>query len=35
MNIIKYDYVPLTSAMADEAMQFIREFNERKHLVGA
>ena len=28
----KYDYVPLTSAMADEAMQFIREFNERKHL---
>ena len=28
----EYEYVPLTSAMAEEAMQFIREFNERKHL---
>jgi hypothetical protein len=28
----KYQYVPLTSAMADDAMQFIKEFNERKHL---
>ena len=28
----EYQYVPLTSAMADDAMQFIKEFNERKHL---
>lgn len=28
----QYQYVPLTSAMAEEAMQFIREFNERKNL---
>lgn len=32
LNHYQYEYVPLTSAMADEAMQFIREFNERKHL---
>ncbi len=28
----QYEYVPLTSAMSEKAMQFIREFNERKHL---
>jgi hypothetical protein len=27
-----YDYVPLTSSMAEEAMKFIREFNLRKQL---
>ena len=32
LNHYKYQYVPLTSAMAGPAMQFIREFNERKHL---
>lgn len=28
----RYGYVPLTSAMAEEAMLFIREFNQRKQL---
>ena len=28
----QYEYVRLTSEMADDAMRFIREFNERKHL---
>jgi hypothetical protein len=28
----KYEYVPLTSAMAEQAMQFIREFNARKQI---
>jgi len=28
----KYEYVPLTSAMTEEAMKFIAEFNERKKL---
>lgn len=28
----KFEYITLTSAMADQAMQFIREFNERKQL---
>lgn len=32
LNHYKYEYVPLTSAMAEQAMQFIREFNERKNL---
>lgn len=32
LNHYKYEYVGLTSAMADQAMQFIREFNERKNL---
>ncbi|MGI6732110.1 MAG: DUF2156 domain-containing protein [Anaerovoracaceae bacterium] len=27
-----YEYIPLTSEMADDAMDFIREFNERKNL---
>ena len=31
-NNYKYEYVTLTSEMADEAMDFIRAFNERKHL---
>jgi len=31
-NNYEYEYVPLTSDMADEAMDFIREFNARKHL---
>ena len=32
LNHYKYEYVSMTSAMADQAMQFIREFNERKNL---
>ncbi|HWQ79175.1 MAG TPA: phosphatidylglycerol lysyltransferase domain-containing protein [Anaerovoracaceae bacterium] len=32
LNHYKYEYVVLTSAMAEQAMQFIREFNERKQL---
>lgn len=32
LNHYQYEYVPLTSDMADEAMDFIREFNERKNL---
>ncbi len=32
LNHYQYQYVTLTSGMAEEAMQFIREFNERKHL---
>lgn len=32
LNHYQYEYVTLTSAMADKAMQFIREFNERKSL---
>lgn len=28
----EYEYVPLTSVMADDAMTFIREFNERKEV---
>lgn len=32
LNHYRYEYVTLTSAMADKAMQFIREFNERKNL---
>jgi len=32
LNNYKYEYVTLTSSMADQAMQFIREFNERKQL---
>lgn len=28
----EYEYVPLTSAMAEDAMEFIREFNERKEV---
>ena len=32
LNNYKYQYVTLTSDMAETAMQFIREFNERKHL---
>lgn len=32
LNHYRYEYVELTSAMADKAMQFIREFNERKNL---
>lgn len=32
MNNYTYEYVNLTSSMADMAMQFIREFNARKNL---
>lgn len=32
LNNYTYEYVPLTSAMAGDAMQFIREFNLRKNL---
>jgi len=32
LNNYQYKYTALTSAMADEAMQFIHEFNERKNL---
>lgn len=32
LNQYQYQYVELTSAMADEAMQFIHAFNERKNL---
>jgi len=32
LNNYKYEYVPLTTDMADQAMQFIREFNERKQV---
>jgi len=32
LNNYTYEYVPLTSDMAGKAMQFIREFNERKNL---
>lgn len=32
LNHYQYEYISLTSGMADEAMQFIREFNERKNL---
>ncbi|WP_051280827.1 DUF2156 domain-containing protein [Anaerovorax odorimutans] len=32
LNHYKYEYVKLTSKMAKEAMQFIREFNIRKNL---
>lgn len=32
LNHYKYEYVTMTSAMAGQAMQFIREFNERKHV---
>lgn len=32
LNNYKFEYVTLTSAMSKEAMQFIREFNERKNL---
>ncbi|WP_227018082.1 DUF2156 domain-containing protein [Sinanaerobacter chloroacetimidivorans] len=32
LNHYKYEYIPLTSAMAEDAMQFIREFNLRKNL---
>lgn len=32
LNNYKYEYVTMTSAMAGSAMQFIREFNERKQL---
>ena len=32
LNHYQYEYVTLTSAMAEQAMQFIREFNERKNL---
>jgi len=32
LNHYKYEYVSMTSAMADQAMQFIREFNERKQV---
>ncbi len=32
LNNYKFEYVPLTSDMAGQAMQFIREFNERKHV---
>ncbi len=32
LNNYKYEYVQLTSEMADEAMEFIREFNKRKEL---
>ena len=31
-NNYEYEYGPLTSAMADEAMEFIRDFNKRKNL---
>lgn len=31
-NNYTYEYVPLTSAMADEAMRFIDEFNQRKEV---
>lgn len=32
LNHYQYEYVPLTSDMAEAAMQFIKEFNERKNL---
>ena len=32
LNHYKYEYIPMTSAMAEKAMLFIREFNERKQL---
>lgn len=32
LNHYPYEYVTLTSSMADQAMQFIREFNVRKNL---
>lgn len=32
LNNYSYEYTTMTSAMADEAMEFIREFNERKNL---
>ncbi|MDR2089154.1 MAG: phosphatidylglycerol lysyltransferase domain-containing protein, partial [Clostridiales Family XIII bacterium] len=32
LNNYEYEYVSLHSAMADEAMDFIRRFNERKNL---
>lgn len=32
LNNYQYEYVALTSAMAEDAMAFIREFNERKNL---
>lgn len=32
LNHYKYEYVTMTSEMADQAMQFIREFNARKHI---
>lgn len=32
LNNYKYEYISLTSRMANEAMDFIREFNERKKL---
>lgn len=33
LNNFSYQYVELESSMADKAMQFIKEFNERKNLV--
>ncbi|GHU50055.1 hypothetical protein FACS1894127_4670 [Clostridia bacterium] len=32
INNYKYEYVEMSSAMADEAMAFIRKFNDRKNL---
>ncbi len=32
LNNYRYEYVDLTSAMSEKAMQFIREFNARKNL---
>lgn len=32
LNNYQYEYVTLTSDMAEESMQFIKEFNERKNL---
>lgn len=32
LNHYQYEYISFTSAMADDAMRFIREFNKRKNL---